>query len=391
MNPNIVLGVTGGIAAYKACEIVSRLKKAGVIVDVIMTKNAAEFVKPLSFETLSNNAVVTDTFKRAKTWEVEHISLAKKADLILIAPATANVIGKIANGIADDMLTTTVMASNAVKVICPAMNSGMYNNIFFKENLNKLTDNGYIIIEPLNGLLACGDVGEGKMQEPIVIVEKVLEILQPKQDLSDKKVLITCGGTEEAIDPVRVITNHSSGKMGLEIARECKCRGAEVTLVKGNTSVDIDNDFNIIEVKSTLQMYDAVMSEYGNKDYLIMAAAPSDYRVVNYENNKIKSEKLTLELIKNPDIAKAVGEVKGNRTLVIFSAETSDLTENAVKKLNSKKADLVVANDVTKEGAGFNSDTNIATIINKNGIVRECDIMPKRELAKIIVDCMLNK
>lgn len=386
---NIVLGVTGGIACYKACEIVSRLVKLGANVDVIMTKNATQFVSPKTFESLSHAPVVVDTFQKIEKFEIEHISLAQKADAFLIAPATYNVIGKIANGIADDMLTTTIAASKrAVKIICPAMNTNMYTNPVCKQNLDKLSALGFVEIQPISGRLACGDVGTGKMQEPEVIVDQLCKILCKKQDLANKTVLITCGGTEEAIDAVRVITNHSSGKMGVAIAKECLERGANVTIVAGRVSVNIPNKCNILRVKSTEQMYEAVMQNYVTADYIIMAAAPSDYRPKSISTQKIKSENLVLELVKNPDIAAAVGAVKENRKLVIFSAETENLLENAKGKLKKKNADMVVANDVTKEGAGFDVDTNIVSIIcGKN--VESFDKMTKTEVAKVIVDRML--
>lgn len=388
---NVVLGVTGGIACYKSCEIVSRLVKQGINVDVIMTKNAQEFVKPLSFETMSANPVICDTFERARSWEVEHISLAKKADIMLIAPASANVIGKFANGICDDMLSTTFMASNAIKVICPAMNTAMFRNPIFRKNLNKLKGLGCVIIEPTEGRLACGDVGEGKMSEPIDIVREVVRLLTPSDELKGKRVLITAGGTQEPIDSVRVITNHSSGKMGMALVKDCIDRGAQVTLIKGIVSVDIPYGiYKVIDCETTQQMYDAVMSEYAENDYIIKAAAPSDYKVAKQALNKIKGDNITLNLIKNPDIAAQVGKVKGERKLVVFSAETENLIENAKAKLISKNADIVVANDVTMTGAGFNTDTNIVTILTKDGEITEYGMMSKSDVAKVIVDTMLK-
>ncbi len=387
---NIVLGVTGGIACYKACDIVSRLVKLGACVDVIMTKNATEFVSPKTFESLSHRQVVVDTFQKIEKFEIEHISLAQKADLFLIAPATYNIIGKIANGIADDMLTTTIAAAKrAIKVICPAMNTNMYTNEICISNLKKLKELGFAQVQPISGRLACGDIGVGKMQEPDVIVKKVCEFLCGKQDLAGKKVLITCGGTEEAIDAVRVITNHSSGKMGIAICKECKKRGAQVTLVAGKVSVKIPELDKVVGVSTTMQMYDAVLDNSKVADYVIMAAAPSDYRPKQVASNKIKSENLVLELVKNPDIAAAVGKNKMDTKLVIFSAETENLIENAKGKLAKKNADMVVANDVTKEGAGFNVDSNIVTIITKNS-VKDFDKMSKDDVAKIIVDNMLD-
>lgn len=383
---NVVLGVTGCIAAYKSCDIVSRLKKLGANVDVIMTDNACEFVMPLSFETLSGNAVVTSTFKRETEYDVKHVSLAKKADLFLVAPATANAIGKFAQGIADDMLSTTYMASKAPKVVCPAMNTNMYESEAVQDNIQILKDRGVTIVEAIEGRLACGDVGKGKMAEPVDIVKIVEEILQPVQDYKGKKVLVTAGATEEDIDGVRVITNHSSGKMGCAIAKALADRGAEVTLVRGKMSVESPNCLaKEVRITSTLELLDAVKENMDN-DIFIMAAAPADYRVKNRSAQKIKADSLTLELEKNPDIAKYVGENKDGKLLVIFAAETENLIENATKKLAKKNADYVVANDVTMVGAGFYGDTNIATIIDKCGNSVESGLVSKESLAHLIID-----
>ncbi len=388
---NIVLGVTGCIAAYKSCEIVSRLKKLGANVDVIMTKNACEFVMPLSFETLSNNAVVTDTFKRVDEYDVKHVSLAKKADLFLVAPATANVIGKFAYGIADDMLSTTYMASKAPKVVCPAMNTNMYESDPVVGNIATLKSRGVTIVEAVEGRLACGDTGKGKMAEPVDIVKIVEDILQPVQDFKGKKVLVTSGSTEEDIDGVRVITNHSSGKMGTALASALADRGAEVTLVYGNMKVAVPSSVRkAIHVTSTSDMLDAVKENMDN-NLFIMAAAPADYRVKNKSTQKIKAESLTLELEKNPDVAKYVGENKGDSTLVIFSAETENLIDNATNKLKRKNADFVVANNVTIAGAGFYTDTNIATIISKSGKSVESGLMSKTDLAHLILDTITER
>ncbi|MEG1985586.1 MAG: bifunctional phosphopantothenoylcysteine decarboxylase/phosphopantothenate--cysteine ligase CoaBC [Clostridia bacterium] len=387
----IVLGVTGCIAAYKACEIVSRLRKLEANVEVIMTPHAAQFVQPLSFETLSGNRVITDLFDRDFEWEVEHISLAKKADVFVIAPATANTIGKIASGIADDMLTTTIMACTSPKVICPAMNTNMYENAQVEDNIAQLKKQGYRIVDPISGRLACGDVGKGKMAEPEDIVQVIEEILMPKSDFEGVKMLITAGSTEEKIDGVRYITNHSSGKMGVAIATAAARRGAIVTFIAGRMSVPIPDIFSeVINVKTTNDMFDAVMSRYEANDCIIKAAAPADYKVKNFTLHKIKDEELTLQLEKTRDIAQAVGEAKGDRKLVIFCAETDDLVQNAKLKLIKKNADMVVANDVTKEGAGFNVDTNIVTIIDKNGNTYDYDLMLKSELADIILDRILE-
>ncbi len=390
MKKTVIVGVTGGIAGYKTCAVVSSLKKLGYNVKVVMTKNAAEFVTPLTFETLSNNAVVIDMFAEKARYEVEHISLAKEADLFLIAPCTANVIGKIASGIADDMLTTTFMACKGKKVICPAMNTNMYLSDSNTENLEKLKKMGIDILEPNSGLLACGDTGIGRMSNPEDIVDYVDRLLTPKPDFRNKKILITAGATVESIDGVRFISNFSSGKMGIALAEAVLNRGGEVTLVVGRISVTPPKGANVINVISTMDMYNAVMENFENHDVIIKAAAPADYRVKNQYNGKIKSDNLTLELEKNPDIAKAVGERKGDRILVVFAAETDNLNENALKKLAAKNADMLIANDVTKEGAGFNTDTNIVTIFYANGITECLPIMKKTELADIILDGVLT-
>ncbi|MDE5616896.1 MAG: bifunctional phosphopantothenoylcysteine decarboxylase/phosphopantothenate--cysteine ligase CoaBC [Clostridia bacterium] len=384
---NVLLGVSGGIACYKSCEIVSRLKKLGAGVDVIMTAHATEFVSPLTFETLSARPVVSDMFARKKQWEVEHVALAKKADICIIAPATANVIAKFADGIADDMLSTTYLALTCPIVIAPAMNTNMYENVAVRENLAKLKKRGVFVVDSVEGRLACGDNGKGKMAEPIDIVAKAIEILCPKNDYSGKKVLVTAGATRENIDGVRFITNRSSGKMGVEIAKAVVARGGEVVLVKGLTQVEIPSYINkVVSVESTTQMYDAVMENYADCDVIIKAAAPSDYRPQDKIENKLKGETLTLKLVKNPDIAKAVGQVKGKRKLVVFCAETQNLIESAKEKLKSKNADIVVANDVTLEGAGFDTDTNIVTLLTNGGEIRSLPKMKKSEVAHAILD-----
>lgn len=386
-NYNVLLGVSGGIACYKACEIVSRLKKLGAGVDVIMTKNATEFVSPLTFETLSNRPAISDMFVRKNEWEVEHISLAKKADLCIIAPATANVIAKFAEGIADDMLTTTYLALRCPIILAPAMNTNMYNNPVVVENLQKLAKAGMIIVDSTEGRLACGDTGKGKMAEPVDIVAKAVEVLCPKRDYVGKKVLITAGATRENIDGVRFITNRSSGRMGIELAKAVVKRGGEVVLVKGLVQVPVPSYIkDITEVESTQEMYEAVMSRYKDCDVIIKAAAPSDYRPKEKITNKLKGDTIILELVKNPDIAKAVGQVKGDRKLVVFCAETQQLIDSAVKKLNSKNADMVVANDVTQKGAGFDCDTNIVSIAKKDGSLKSYPIMQKSQVADIILD-----
>lgn len=386
-NYNVLLGVSGGIACYKACEIVSRLKKLNAGVDVVMTAHATEFVAPLTFETLSNRPVVSNMFDRKKEWEVEHISLAKKADLCIIAPATANIISKLAEGIADDMLTTTYLALKCPIIIAPAMNTNMYENPVVQANLQKLASKGVIIVDSEEGRLACGDVGKGKMAEPVDIVAKAVEVLCPKRDYEGKTVLVTAGATRENIDGVRFITNRSSGKMGIEIAKAAVKRGAKVVLVKGLVQVNIPSFItDVVSVESTKEMYDAVLENYKKCDVIIKAAAPSDYRPKNKIDNKLKGEEITLSLVKNPDIAKAVGKVKGERKLVVFCAETKDLLDSAMQKLADKNADMVVANDVTMQGAGFDSDTNIVTIAKRDGFLKSYPVMPKSRVADIILD-----
>ena len=384
---NVLLGVTGGIACYKSCEIVSRLKKLEAGVDVVMTANATQFVAPLTFETLSNRPCVSDMFNRDREWEVEHISLAKKADVCVIAPATANVIAKLATGVADDMLTTTVLALKCPVIIAPAMNTAMYDNPTTQSNIATLKEKGYIFVDAIEGRLACGDSGRGKMAQPSDIVDVVVKTVLPKQDFAGKRVLVTAGATQENIDGVRFITNRSSGKMGIELAKAIAKRGGMVTLVAGIVSVEIpDYLHQVVRVKTTVEMYDAVMSNLGDVDVVIKAAAPSDYRPKNKYDNKIKGDSVTLELEKNPDIAEAVGKAKGDKKLVIFCAETTNLDEYAEQKRVKKNADMVVANDVTKEGAGFDSDTNVISIFTSRGKIFESGIMPKSQLAGVIAD-----
>lgn len=384
---NVVLGVSGGIAVYKACEIVSRLKKLGANVDVIMTDNAREFVTPLTFQTLAKSAVVTNAFEPVKEFDINHISLAKKADILVVAPATANVIAKFAEGIADDILTTTYLASNAQKLICPAMNCNMYEDVATQKNMHTLRERGALFCDSAEGLLACGDVGKGRMAEPCDIVNAIVDYLTPVQDFANKRVLITSGGTEEKIDGVRVIANHSSGKMGKALAEAVADRGGSVVFVYGNVKVDVPKCVEkAIHVTTTQEMLDACNAEFASCDVAIMAAAPADYKVKNAFSQKVKSDTLTLELVKNPDIAKTLGEKKGERKLVVFSAETENLIENAKGKLKKKHADLVVANDVTVDGAGFDVDTNVATIIDNDGNEFESGKVSKRQLADVILD-----
>lgn len=390
MKKKVLVGVTGGIAAYKSCYLVSALVKMGCDVHVLMTEHAREFVSAMTFETLSHNPVVTNMFRRDREWEVEHVSLAKSCEVVVVAPATANFVGKIANGICDDMLTTTYLASKAPKIICPAMNTAMYEDKVFQENLEKVASSGATILTPISGRLACGDVGIGKMVEPDEIAQAVARALALTLDFAGKKVLVTAGATVEDIDGVRYLSNHSSGKMGAAIAERFADRGAEVTLVAGKmTALIPDNLAEVCRVSSTHDMYLAVTERVKGADYIVMAAAPADYTPVKTFDSKVKSESLTLELRKTEDIAQAVGKAKGESTkLVIFSAETDHLLENAKGKLLKKGADLVVANDVTMEGAGFDTDTNIVTIIDRAGNVHPYEKMPKIEVADAILDAL---
>ena len=390
---HIVLGVTGGIAAYKACEVVSRLKKLGAGVDVIMTENATKLVAPLTFETLSCRPVCVDTFSRTESWDVKHISLAQKADLFLVAPATANLMAKLAHGIADDMLSTTLLATKAPILLAPAMNTGMWTADATQANLRTLQSRGVHTVGPGTGFLACGDSGAGRMSEPAEIVEKVQELLLAKQDLSGLKVLVTAGPTVERIDPVRYLTNDSSGKMGLAIAQAAIDRGAEVTVLLGNVHLTPPPSANVVKVQSTMDLYDAMMAHCDRQDVIIQAAAPADFRVKDIAPEKIKKQDgapMVLELIENPDIAKAVGQRKQpGQTLVGFAAETENLLENAEKKLGKKNLDLIVANDVSQEGAGFGVDTNIVTLLTHTGL-ESLPLMSKQDVAHRILDKVLE-
>lgn len=386
---NVVIGVSGGIAVYKVLDVVSKLKKLNINVNIIMTKSATQFVTPLSFQSLSQNYVVCDIFDDPKTWDVEHIALAKKADLFLVAPATANIIGKIANGIADDMLTTTIMATNAKIVIAPAMNTNMYKNKILQKNIKTLKDLGYHFIDPDSGRLACGDIGEGKLANTDKIVNEVVKILYKENDLEGKKILITAGPTRESIDPMRYITNRSTGKMGYNIAIEAIKRGAKVTLISGPTNLEVPKGLHkFIQIESAKQMYDEVITNLDDNDVIIKSAAVADYKPINYSDKKIKKsdDDLYLKLERNKDIAKEIGKLKKDKILVGFAAETDDIIENAKSKVIKKNMDFIVANDLTKEGAGFSVDTNIVKIIDKEGNITDYPIMKKEEVANIILD-----
>ena len=388
-DKTVVIGVSGGIAVYKTLDVISRLKKLGVNVNVIMTKSATEFVTPLSFQSLSQNYVVCDMFEDPKTWDVEHISLAKRADLFLIAPATANVIGKMANGIADDMLTTTVMATKAKVLIAPAMNTNMFENPIVQRNITTLRELGYNFVEPESGRLACGDTGKGKLASPETIVEEVVKLLSKEQDLKGKSIVVTAGPTVESIDPMRYITNRSTGKMGYSIAKEAIERGADVTLITGPTNLTPPQNLKkLIKIESAKQMYEAVLENLSENDVVIKSAAVADYKPKHYSNKKIKKSEddLFIELDRNRDIAQAIGKIKEDKILVGFAAETNDLIENASLKIKKKNLDFIVANDLTKEGAGFGVDTNIVKIIDKEGNITEYPKMKKEEVANVILD-----
>jgi len=390
-NKKIVLGVTGGIAAYKAAELVRALIKKRAQVKVVMTKNAMEFITPLTMQTLSQNQVYTDMFLPATQYEIAHITLAEYADAFVIAPATANIIGKIASGICDDLLSTTIMAQDKPTLICPAMNGKMLANPILQDNISRLKKLGYTIMESAEGELACKTEGKGRLPEVEDIVEAVESMLSPK-DFQDKKLLITAGPTEEPLDPVRFITNLSSGKMGYALARAAHRRGADVTLITGPSNLPVPSVERIIRVRTAQQMYKAVMAHYKEVEIIIKAAAVADYSPRTSAKEKIKKNKDTvfLELQKNPDIIAQVGKGKGDRILVGFAMETENLLHNAREKLKKKNLDLIVANHLREEGAGFRTDTNIITIIHRTGKTESFEKMEKIEAADVILDRVIK-
>lgn len=391
-DKNILLCVTGSIAAYKAASLAGLLKKQGANIDVIMTKNACEFITPLVFETLTGNRCVTDTFQKTEIFEVEHISLAKKADLVIVAPASANIIAKLAHGIADDMITTTLLACSAPKLIAPAMNSAMYINPVTHKNMEELKSLGYDFIDPVSGLLACGDEGPGKMAEPEIILEFAMKYIAMKKDLTGKKVLVTAGPTRESIDPVRFISNHSSGKMGFALAKAAMLRGADVTLISGKASMDPPMFVKKIDVEDTQSMCDAVVKEFDDADFVFKAAAVSDYTPMTKAENKIKKKDsdMAIPLKRTPDILMQLGDKKKkNQFICGFSMETENLIENSSAKLKKKNADMIVANNLKDDGAGFGTDTNIITIITKDG-AETLPIMDKFDAANTIIDAALK-
>lgn len=383
----VVLGVTGGIAVYKAVELLRLLTKAGATVHVIMTKAATEFVTPLTFQTLSNNPVHTELFNLIQEQEIGHISLADRADLLVIAPATANSIAKIAHGIADDLLTTTVMATKAPVLLAPAMNVNMYQNPLYLENEAKLRRHGYIFVDAESGSLACGWEGSGRLARPEVIFDQICTLLTP-QDLTGETVLVTAGPTCEELDPVRYITNHSSGKMGYELARAARHRGAQVVLVSGPSCLEPPPGVELIRVRSAQEMREAVLGRVAACTVVVKAAAVADYRPVLRSGEKMKKqgERLTLEMEKNPDILAELGQLEKRPVLIGFAAETTDLKAHAAAKLAAKNLDMIVANDVTQAGAGFHVSTNIACLFYRDGSEEALDLMSKQQLSGVILD-----
>ena len=388
-KPCVVLGVTGGIAVYKACELLRLLQKRGIDVFVVMTQNACRFVAPLTFETLSGHPVAVDTFDRPQTWEVEHIALAKRADLFLIAPATANIMGKMACGIADDMLSTTVMATRAPVLVAPAMNTGMWENAAVQQNVKTLRARGVEIVAPVSGHLACGDSGAGKLEDVEVIAERACELLFAKKDMEGLRVMVTAGPSREALDPVRYISNRSSGKMGYAIAQAAQKRGAEVTLLSGPVAIEAPQGVKLVPFTTTQELLDRASELAQEQDLLIQAAAPADYRAKEIAPQKIKKqggEPMTFTLVENPDVAATLGKAKrSGQVFVGFAAETNDVLAHAKDKLARKNLDMIVANDVTRPGAGFDVDTNIVTLITKDG-QEALPMMSKAEVAQRILD-----
>ncbi|WP_418525043.1 bifunctional phosphopantothenoylcysteine decarboxylase/phosphopantothenate--cysteine ligase CoaBC [Ruminococcus sp.] len=384
---NIILGVTSSIAAYKSANVASALVKKGCNVNVLMTENATNFINPLTFEELTKHKCIIDTFDRNVQYNVAHISLAVSADAFIIAPASANVIGKIANGIADDMLTTTVMACKCPVIISPAMNTNMYENPIVQDNIAKLERFGYIIVPPAEGRLACGTIGKGKMPDEQVLLDYLERALSDKQDFKGKRVLVTAGPTQESIDPVRYITNHSSGKMGYAVARQAMLRGAEVTLVSGKVNLPPVPFVKMIYITTAEDMYNVVTAEFENTDIVIKAAAVADFRPKRIADDKLKKADgmNNIELEPTKDILKELGKNKKNRFICGFSMETKNMTENSRKKLENKNLDMIVCNNLKVEGAGFQGDTNVVTVIDKTNIT-ELGIMSKTEVADKILD-----
>ena len=387
----VLLGVSGGIAAYKIANLASMLVKKGAEVHVIMTENACNFITPTTFETLTGNKCVVDTFDRNFQFNVEHVALAKKADVFMVAPATANIMAKLCHGIADDMLSTTFLAARCHKIVAPAMNTAMYENPVTQDNMRTLEKYGIEVICPATGYLACGDTGAGKMPEPAELYSYIEKAVAREKDMLGKKVMISAGATREAMDPVRFITNHSSGKMGFSLAKECMLRGAEVTIVKANTTAEVPGFCSIVPVSSAADMFDAVTKLADEQDLIIKAAAVSDYTPVNVSDQKVKKKdgELSIPLKRTQDILKYLGEhKKEGQILCGFSMETENMIENSKAKLERKNADLIVANNLKVEGAGFGCDTNVVTLITRDE-VRELELMSKDEVAGAVIDYIL--
>ncbi|MCI9217938.1 MAG: bifunctional phosphopantothenoylcysteine decarboxylase/phosphopantothenate--cysteine ligase CoaBC [Dorea sp.] len=392
-DKTVLLGVTGGIAAYKSASLASLLVKAGATVRVIMTEHAQNFINPITFETLTGHKCITDTFDRNFEFHVEHVALAKKADVILTAPATANIIAKLAHGIADDMLTTTILASRAPKIIAPAMNTGMYENPVTQNNLKLLAEYGMEIVPPSSGRLACGDEGAGKMPEPDVLFQYIVRELAYEKDMAGLHVMVTAGPTCESIDPVRYITNHSTGKMGYSIAKICMLRGADVTLVTGRTSLVPPPFVDVVSVTSAKDMFDAVTARSNDMDVIVKAAAVADYRPLHVAEEKVKKSdtSLSIELERTDDILKYLGEHKrSHQFLCGFSMETEHMLENSRRKLTEKNLDMIVANNLKIQGAGFGTDTNIVTMITPDSLT-ELALMSKDEVAVKLIDFILER
>lgn len=392
----VCIGVSGGIAVYKALDVVSALRKKDIDVRVIMTESATKFVTPLPFQSLSQNMVVTDMFAEPKAYEIQHISLAKRADVFLVAPATANIIGKVANGIADDMLSTTIMATRAKVIFAPAMNTNMYENPIVQENITKLKKLGYEFIEPASGILACGDEGKGKLADVNTIIDTVLDALENKdipKDLLGKNILISAGPTHSNIDPVRFITNRSTGKMGYFLAEEARDRGANVVLVSGPTNLTPPKGVKVINITTNEEMKNAILYNYHNSDIVIKSAAVADYKIKHYSNEKIKKgdNDLVLTFERDNDILKILGEIKKHQILVGFAAESNNVIENAKKKLINKNLDFIVANDIASSDTGFASDDNKVIILSRDGEEKHLDKMSKRKVASEIFETILRK
>lgn len=392
-DKTVLLGISGGIAAYKSAYLASRLVKEGAEVHVIMTEHACNFINPITFETLTGNKCITDTFDRNFQHNVEHVALAKKADVFMVAPATANVMAKMAHGLADDMLTTTFLASKCPKIVAPAMNTNMYENPVTQDNMDTLERYGIKVIKPASGYLACGDVGAGKMPEPEVLFRYIERTIACEKDMAGKKVLVTAGATRESMDPVRFITNHSTGKMGFAIAKECMLRGAQVTLVKAQTTEEPPMFVNVVEAASAADMFDAVVSRAEEQDVIVKAAAVSDYTPAEVSDQKVKKKDgdLSIPMKRTKDILMYLGGHKREgQFLCGFSMETENMLENSKAKLLKKNADMIVANNLKDDGAGFGTDTNLVTMITKDH-VKELELMGKDQVARAIIDEIMNE